>query len=155
MPLPVAEALTTPCLTQHMPAAARNRLKERYRKAKKLGIKAAWGVVTGAGVFEIGKEVVKGAVVNKGKKKIGALIILGCSHVGLGALSLVTNSTKLLNYTKKAHSITSCIYRCAHDASEVPFVALDFLVFGEYVPSCSSNEYQWLNVTSDALSNFD
>jgi hypothetical protein len=51
----------------------------------------------------------------------------------------------------KAHSVTSGIYRCAHDASEVPLIALDFLLFGKYVPSCPRDGYQLLNVSSDAL----
>ena len=156
MVLPIAEALTTPCLTSRMSPAAREKLKEKYRTGKKYGIKAAWGVVTGAGLLEVGKDVIKGEVINRGKNRIGSLIILGCSHVGIGAVPLVTNSTKILKYAKKAHSVTTCIYRCAHDASEVPLVALDFLVFGEYVPSCDEkNGYQLFNVSSDVLSNLD
>ena len=154
MILPIAEALTTPCLTSRMNPAAREELKEKYRVAKRYGIKAAWGVVTGSGVLELAKEVAKGEIVKHGKKKVGALILLGCGHIGTGALTLVTNSTKFLNYTKKAHSITSCIYRCAHDASEVPLIALDFIIFGEYVPSCPDNGYQLFNVSSDTLDQF-
>lgn len=71
MVLPVAEAITTPCLTNSMNPAAREKLKERYRKAKRYGIKAAWGVITGAGVLELAKEVAKGEVVRHGKKKWG------------------------------------------------------------------------------------
>ncbi|MCU0680607.1 MAG: hypothetical protein MUF50_04905 [Planctomycetes bacterium] len=151
MVLPVAEALTTPCLTTTINPIARQKLKEQYRVAKHYGIKAAWGVVTGSGVLELAKEVAKGEIVKQGKQKVGALILLGCSHVGLGAVTLVTNSTKILKYAKKAHSVTSCIYRCAHDASEVPLIVLDFVLFGEYVPSCPANGYQLFNVSSDAL----
>lgn len=97
------------------------------------------------------KEVSKGEIIHHGKRKIGALILLGCSHIGLGALTLVTNSTKIIKFTQAAHSVTSAIYRCAHDASEVPLIALDFMIFGEYVPSCSDDEYQLFNVSSDFL----
>jgi hypothetical protein len=155
MVLPVSEALTTPCLTSRMNPAARKELKEKYRVAKKYGIRAAWGAVTGSGLLEIGKEVVKGQVVHHGKERIGGLILLGCSHIGLGALPLVTNSTKILKYAKKAHSFTSCVYRCAHDASEVPLVALDFLVFGEYVPTCPKDGYQLFSVPTDGFSILD
>ena len=151
MVLPVAEALTTPSLTSHMTPTARQKLKENYRVAKRYGIKAAWGVVTGSGVLELAKEVAKGEIVKQGKQKVGSLILLGCSHIGLGAVTVVTNSTRVIKYAKKAHNVTSCIYRCAHDASEVPLIALDFLVFGEYVPSCPNDGYQLFNVSSDAL----
>jgi hypothetical protein len=89
--------------------AAREELKEKYRVAKRYGIKAAWGVVTGSGVLELVKEVAKGELVKHSKKKVGSLILLGCGHIGTGALTLVTNSTKFLNYTKKARSITLLI----------------------------------------------
>jgi len=151
MVLPVADALTTPSLTSHMNPAARQKLKEKYHVAKRYSIKAAWGVVTGSGVLELAKEVAKGEIVKQGKQKVGSLILLGCSHIGLGAVTVVTNSPRVIKYAKKAHSVTSCIYRCAHDASEVPLIALDFMVFGEYVPSCPDDGYQLFNVSSDAL----
>lgn len=87
----------------------------------------------------------------QGKQKVGSLILLGCSHIGVGALTVVTNSTRVIKYAKKADSVTSCIYRCAHDASEVPLVGLDFLVFGEYVPSCPDDGYQLFDLSTDAL----
>lgn len=53
MVLPVADALTTPCLTSQMNPAAREKLKENYRIAKRYGIKAAWGVITGSGSLTV------------------------------------------------------------------------------------------------------
>lgn len=49
---------------------------------------------------------------------------------GVGAVTIVTNSTQILKYVKKA--FTSYIYRWAHDASEIPLIALEFLIFGKY-----------------------
>ena len=151
MVLPIADALRTPCLTNSMNPVARQKLKERYRIAKRYSIKADWGVVTGSGVLELAKEVAKGEIVKQGKQKVRSLILLGCSHVGLGVVPLIKNSTKIIKYFNKAHSVTSCISRCAHDASKVPLIALDFMLFGEYVPSCPDNGYQLFNVSSDAL----
>lgn len=148
MPFLIADTLTTPCLTNNMNPVARKKLKEQYRKAKAYGIKAAWGVVTGLGVLELATDLAKGEIINHGKQKVGSLILLGCTHLGLGVVPImITNSTKIIKYAKKAHSVTSCIYRCAHDASEVTLVVFDFLLFGEYVPSCPENGYQFFNVS--------
>lgn len=76
-------------------------------------------------------------------------------HIGLGMIPLIANSTKVIKYVKKAHSITCCIYRCAHRASEVPMIGLDFLLFGEYVASCPDDGYQLIKVSSDALATLD
>lgn len=85
------------------------------------------------------------------KQRVGLLILLGCSHIGLGAFTVVTNPTRVIKYVKKAHSVTSCIYRCAHDASEVPIIAINLIGFGEYIPSCSHDGYPLFNVSSGAL----
>lgn len=49
MVLSMADVLTTPCLTNNLNPVARQRLKEQYRIAKRYGIKADWGIVTGNG----------------------------------------------------------------------------------------------------------
>jgi len=69
MVLPVAEALTTPCLTGRMNPTARSKLKEQSRVAKKYGIRAVWGVVTGGGILELASEIAKGEIVKQGKEK--------------------------------------------------------------------------------------
>lgn len=68
MPLPIADALPTPCLTNNMNPVARKKLKEEYRKAKAYRIKAAWGVVTGSGVLELATD-------------LATLILVRCTHV--------------------------------------------------------------------------
>lgn len=141
MGFPIAEAFTTPCLTNNMNPVARKKFKEQYRKAKNYGIKAAYGVIIGVGVLEVTTDFTKGEIIRYGRRRVGLLILLACTHVNLGLVPLITNSTKIIKYAKTAHSVTSCICRCAHDASEVLLVALDFLLFGEYVPSCPDNDY--------------
>lgn len=70
MVLPVAEALTTPCLTSRMSPASREKLKEKYKVAKLYGIKAAWCVLSGSCALELAKQVGKGEIVKHGKKKL-------------------------------------------------------------------------------------
>jgi len=144
--------LTTPCLTSRMNPAAKEKLKERYRIAKRYAIKAAWRAVTGIGVFELAAEGAKGEIIRQGRERVASLLLLCCTHVGIVAIPLLTNSTRVIGYVKKAHCITSCIYKCAHDASQVPLVALDFLVFGEYVSSCRPDEYQLFDIDQDVFS---
>ena len=101
MVLPMAEALTTPSLTSRMSPSAREKLKDQYRRAKKYGLKAAWGVIAGAGVLELAKDVVQGELINQGKNRVRSLIILGCNHIGFGLVPVMTNSTKVIKYVKK------------------------------------------------------
>jgi hypothetical protein len=54
MVFPTAEALT-PCLTQRLSPETRKMWKERYRYAKKYGIRATFGVVTGTGCYTLVK----------------------------------------------------------------------------------------------------
>jgi hypothetical protein len=68
MPLPIADALPTACLTNNMNPVARKKLKEEYRKAKVYRIQAAWAVVTGSGVLELAKD-------------LATLILVRCTNV--------------------------------------------------------------------------
>jgi hypothetical protein len=64
---------------------------------------------------------------------------------------MLTNSTQIIEYARKADSVTLYIYRCAHDASEVPLITVDFLIFGEHLSSCPDDGDPLFNVSSDAL----
>ena len=135
-----AEALT-PCLTKRLSPERRNRLKERYRKVKKYGIRAGFAGVTGAGVVSLAKDLAKDQVFFHGKRYLGSIFIsCGLTSISLG-VPLVTNSTKVLKYGKACHSVCAAGWRASHNIAELPLIVCDFAIFGEYVPSCGEADY--------------
>ena len=153
MVLQQTEALT-PCLMGKYSCKTRNIWKERYRYAKKYGIRAGFAGVTGTGLATIAKEAASEGVKRHGKRYLGGILInsgLTCVSAGL---PLLTNSTKVLKYAKACHSVCAASWRAAHNIAELPMIAVDYAVFGEYVPSCGEADYDIYSKTTDIVSEF-
>ena len=69
MVFPTAEALT-PSLTGHLSADTRAIWKERYRTAKKYGIRTVFSGVTGTGLISLAKEAAADGVKRHAKRHI-------------------------------------------------------------------------------------
>ena len=154
MVFPTAEALT-PCLTQRLSPETRKMWKDRYRYAKKYGIRATVGVVTGTGCYTLVKEVGMYGVKHHAKRYIGAILInTGLTCVSAG-IPLITNATKIVKYSKACHSVCSAAWRGAHNIAELPLIVCDYALFGEYVPSCGESDYDiFSNEATDFMNEF-
>jgi len=129
MVFPTAEALT-PCLTQRLSPETRKMWKERYLYAKKYGIRATFGVVTGTGCYTLVKEVATDVVKRHTKRYIGAILLnIGLTCI-LAGIFLMTNATKIVKYSKAFHSVCSAAWRGVHNIAEchLLFVITRYLV---------------------------
>ena len=153
MVLPVAEAIT-PCLMGKCSAETRDKWKERYRYTQKYGIRAGFSGVTGTGLITIAKETAADGVKRHAKRYIGGILIdadLTCVSSGL---SILTYATKIVKYSKAVHSVCAASWRAAHNIAELPLIAIDYVVFGEYVPSCGETDYDVYSKTTNIVSGF-
>lgn len=147
MVLPVAEALT-PCIMGRCSSETRNKWKERYRYAKKYGLRAGFARVTGNGLVTVAKEAAIDGVKRHAKRYLGGILVdIGLTSVS-GGLPLLTNATKIVKYSKAVHSVCAASWRAAHNIAELPLIAVDYAVFAEYVPSCGEADY---DVYSDVI----
>ena len=153
MVLPVAEALT-PCIMGRCSAETRNKWKERYRYAKKYGIRAGFAGVTGTGLVTVAKEAAADGVKRHAKRYIGAILVDSGLTCVSGGLPLLTNATKVVKYSKAVHSVCAASWRAAHNIAELPLIVVDYAVFGEYVPSCEDTDYDIYSKTTDIVSEF-
>ena len=144
----------TPCLMRDCSVETRNVWKERYRSAKKYGIRAAFTGVSGVGVLTLVKEAATGEIKRHGKRYMGCILM----DVGLtffsGGIPLVSNATKVIKYGKACHSVCAASWRAAHNVAELPLILIDFAVFGEYVPSCGESDYDFYSTTTDIFEEF-
>ena len=132
------EALT-PCLTQRLSPETRKIWRERYRYTKKYGIRATFGVITGAGCYTLVKEAAADGVKRHAKRYLALLLInTGLTFISTGIPLVFTNSTKIVKYSK---AVCSAAWRAAHNSAELPFIVCDYALFGEHVPSCGESDY--------------
>lgn len=110
---PTAEALT-PCLMGSCSPQTRETWKERYRYAKKYGIRATVAGVSGTGMVGVLQEAAKDGV----KRYIGGILVdtgLTCFSAGL---PLLTNPTKVVKYSKACHSVCAASWRAADNIAD-------------------------------------
>jgi len=154
MVLPTVVALT-PCLTQNLSVERRNFLKQKYRIAKKYGIRAGFAAVTGTGCVTLIKEVATDGVKRHTKRYIGGILVnsgLTCVSAGV---PLLTNATKVVKYSKAVHSVCAASWRAAHNVAELPLILCDYALFGEYIPSCGESDYDlFSNEATDFVNGF-
>jgi len=153
MVLPGAEALT-PYLMGKCSPETRKIWKERYRYAKKYGIRAGFVGVTGTGLVTLAKEAATDGIKRHAKRYIGGILVNGGLTCISGGLPLLTNATKVVKYSKACHSVCAASWRTAHNSAELLTIAVDYTVFGEYVPSCGEADYDIYSKTTDIVSEF-
>ena len=154
MVFPTAEALT-PCLTGRLSHETRETWKEGYRIAKKYGVRAGFGLISGRGCLTLAKEAAKDGVKRHAKRYIGSILFnsgLTCVSAGI---PLLTNATKVVKYSKACHSVCASSWRAAHNVAELPLILCDYAIFGEYVPFCGESDYDlFSNEATDFVSTF-
>ena len=153
MVFPTTEALT-PSLTSRLSPDTRAKWKERYRIAKKYGIRTAFSGVTGTGLVSLAKEASVDGVKRHGKRYIGGILVNGGLTCISGGIPLLTNATKVVKYSKACYSACAAAWRTCHNVAELPLIVCDYVIFGEYVPSCGESDYDLYSRTTDVLNEF-
>lgn len=144
----------TPCLLSKCSPEIRQKLKESYKSLKKYGIRAGFGIISGAGMISLIKEAVADGVIRHGKRRIGCILVTSGLSLCSSGIVILSNTTKVLKYSKACHSVCAACWRSAHNIAEVPLILVDFAVFGEYIPSCGEIDYDLFSDTTDIMVEF-
>jgi hypothetical protein len=138
-------------ILSHLDAHNYTKAAYGYSKAKKYGIRGiyAWGSVLGlAGVI---KDAAKGIIVQYGKRKFAAVCLAGCAHISAPAILIFTNATKVVNITSHIHSFTSFVFESLEDTSNLTFLPIDMILFGQPIPVGDENRFNILNNVTDFI----
>jgi len=66
--------------------------------------------------------VAKKSIKCHSKRCLGAILINSGLTLTSGGLPLITNTTKVIKYSKTCHSIRAAAWRASHNIAEVPFI---------------------------------
>ena len=120
---------------------------EGYSRAKRYGIRASYTWLSGVGLWGVVIDVAKGEVVWYGKRKIAVVVIGACSTVSAPAIAVLTNYTKAKAACQAVYSTTTVVAECCEDLSNVPFLMLDYAVFGQPISIGEIGQFnKWQNV---------
>jgi hypothetical protein len=117
------------------------RIFKKYQDAKRYGIRAVIGYVTGAEIYQIIGEVSRGILITWGRRKIAALATVGITWVGGPVVMCFTNATKAVRFAKGIHGVASFTLEVLDDTSNITTLPLDLILFGQPVPMGAPNRF--------------
>jgi len=105
-----------------------------YSLGKRNGARGIYLWATGMGVWGIVREAATDGVKRYGKKKF-ATFCLSAGGWALGpVVTLITNSSQIINVTTRLHFIVSFGTGCIEDGGNLLFLPFDMILFGQPIP---------------------
>ena len=121
---------------------------EVYSGCKRWGVRGIYAFLTGTGLYGVVKEAVKGTVVQYGKRRLATVVIGGASYICAPAVAVITNATRVVRSCKVIYTSIGYIAEAVEDASHVPFLPIDLVVFGQPIPANPEGRFSsWSNIT--------
>ena len=100
------------------------------------------------GLFTIVKEFALGTVVQYGKHRLATVVIGGAIYICAPAASVITNAPSVVKSCKLVYTSVGYVMEAVEDASHVPFLPLDLILFGQSVPANKDGHFSyWSNIT--------
>lgn len=125
---------------------------DKYSKYKKYGVRGVYLFLIGTGLYGVVLEFGKGKIVQYGKRRLASVVVLCAGYACAPAIAVITNAAKIVKGVKTAHTTLSYIGETAEDLSNVSFLPLDILLFGQPIPV---GEPGRLNILSNMTDIFD
>jgi hypothetical protein len=120
----------------------------RYQKAKKYGIRAVASLLSGAEIYQIVGEISKGTLRTWGRQKVATAATIVIGWVGGPVAIGFTNATKVVRTAKAVHTAAAFIIEIAEDTTNLSYLPLDLLFFGQPIPMGENNRFNILtNIT--------
>jgi len=113
----------------------------RYSACKRYGFRGVVAFTTGTGVYGIVKEVVKGTLIQYGKRRLAVLVISGATYVCAPAVAVLTNATRVVRTCKVIHTTIGYTVEALEDIGTLIFLPIDLALFGQPIPTGKPNRY--------------
>lgn len=124
---------------------------KQYSKAKAGGIRCVYAWMTGTSVIGTATDVGKGIAIDYGKRKFSAVCITAGAYFCSPAIVVFTNASKVVKVAKNVHSIAAFCFECVEDSTNLAFIPLDIILFGQPISIGASNRFNLFSNYSDFL----
>lgn len=124
---------------------------KKYSSTKRRVFRTCVALITGNGLIEISSEVIRDQVGVYGRQRIATFVVLGLTYIGTPFVSLITNSTRIVETAKIFHSAIAWCGEAIEDSSNLCYLPLDLVVFGQPIPMGKQNRFNFLTNHTDFL----
>lgn len=83
-----------------------------------------------------------------GKRRLATVVIGGATYICAPAVAVITNATRVVKCCKLVYTTVGYVMEAVEDASHVPFLPLDLVLFGQPIPANKDGRFSsWSNIT--------
>lgn len=118
---------------------------KQYSRAKAGGIRCVYSWASGAGVLGVVQDVGKGVIIDYSKRKFAAVCINAGAYIISPAVVIFTNASKIVNISKSIHSTAAFCFECVEDSTNLAFLPIDLVLFGQPIPIGVQNRFNLLD----------
>ena len=119
-----------------------------YSGCKRWGVRGIYTFLGGTGLWGVAREVAQGSVVRYGKRRLATVVIGGASYICAPAVLVITNATRVVKSCKVVYTSVGYVMEAVEDASHIPFLPLDLILFGQPIPANKDGRFSsWSNLT--------
>lgn len=119
-----------------------------YSGCKRWGVRGIYAFLGGTGLWGIVEDIGKGTFIQYGKRRLATVVIGGASYICAPAVAVITNVTAVVKTCKCIYTGIGYVMEACEDASHVPFLPLDLVLFGQPIPANQAGRFSsWSNIT--------
>ena len=119
-----------------------------YSGCKRWGVRGIYTFLGGTSLWGVVKEISQGTVVQYGKRCLATIVISGATYISAPAVAVITNATRVVKSCKLVYTSIGYVMKAVEDASHVPFLPLDLVLFGQPIPANKDGRFSsWSNIT--------
>ena len=121
---------------------------DAYSCCKRWGVRGIYAFLTGTELYGVAKEALQGTIVQYGKRRIATVVVGTATYFCAPAVAVITNATRVVKSCKVIYTGIGYAAEAIEDASQVPFLPVDIVLFGQPIPANKGGRFSsWGNVT--------
>jgi hypothetical protein len=116
----------------------------KYSACKRYGFRGIVAFATGTGTLGVVKSVLKGHLVQYGKRRVVGVFLTGVTYICAPAIAVLTNATRVVRCCKIVFNVVGWGLEAAEDVGTLVFLPVDLVLFGQPIPTGKSNRFsEW------------
>jgi len=124
-----------------------------YSRCKRYGFRGVVAFTTGTGTFSVVKGILKGSVVQYGKRRLAAVVLTTSAHICAPAVAVIINATKVVKTCKMIYTTTGYIFEALEDTGTLLLLPLDYALFGQPIPTGAAKRFSNWDEIEDLIKN--
>ena len=119
-----------------------------YSECKRWGVRGIFSFLGVTGLWGVAKEVAQGTLVQYGKRRLAGVVVASAAYICAPAVAVITNATSIVKSCKTVYTVVGYTMEAIEDASHVPFLPLDLILFGQPVGANTAGRFNsWAEIS--------